>query len=197
MIGQLVPNWPCRIKSFLLYPLPTHQTVVEMLASTLRTRALGAMRRPAMARSFVAGRMLRNDGGQLTKEQREKTGTAYKLEDITGPESLVSPGAPEGEVPNDFDQATGLERLELLGLMAGTKVFDRAPLDSSRKGTMEHPIIVDSYEKYRYVGCTGSPAGSHQVLWLRPREGKVDRCWECGSVYKVNYLGIEGDDHHH
>lgn len=176
-----------------------------MLASAIRSRALfstARVARPMMkmttARSFVTTRMLRNtDGGQLTKEQREKSGAAYKLEDITGPESLVSPGSPEGEVPNDFDQATGLERMELLGLMAGTQVFDREPLDSSRKGTMENPIIVDSYEKYRYVGCTGSPAGSHQVQWLRPNVEHVGRCWECGSVYKVNYLGIEDEHHHH
>lgn len=129
-------------------------------------------------------------------ERRKQSGGAYTLADVEGPETLIGAGTPDGQVPNDFDQATGLERLELLGLAAGVKIFDHEPLDASRKGTMEDPIIVDSYDQYRYVGCTGSPAGSHQVNWMRPSVDKVSRCWECGSVYKINYLGVE-EDHHH
>lgn len=49
-------------------------------------------------------------------------------------EDLLPPGAPPGTVPTDLEQATGLERLELLGKMEGIDVFDMRPLDSSRKG---------------------------------------------------------------
>jgi hypothetical protein len=33
----------------------------------------------------------------------------------------------------------------------------------------------------RIVGCTGSPADSHDVLWLRVTTEKPSRCLECGS----------------
>lgn len=164
---------------------------LRRLATVARARSIDA------SRSFVSCAVLRSGHptGPNTKIQNDGK-AVYSLEDVEGPETLLSEGAKDGTIANDFDQATGLERLELLGRIKGVKVFDDAPLDSSRKGTLEHPIYVDSYEPYRYVGCTGSPAGSHEVQWLRPSVDKVGRCWECGSVYKVNYLGIE-DDHHH
>lgn len=47
---------------------------------------------------------------------------------------LLGPGAKEGSVPTDLDQATGLERFEIMGKMQGIDVFDMKPLDASRKG---------------------------------------------------------------
>ncbi|AMD21889.1 HFR034Cp [Eremothecium sinecaudum] len=129
--------------------------------------------------------------------QDKVTKTAQNLASVEGPETLIGPGAKEGTVPTELDQATGLARLELLGKLEGIEVFDTKPLDSSRIGTMADPIVVDSYDDYRYVGCTGSPAGSHVIMWLKPTVDKVARCWECGSVYKVNPLGVPTDDHHH
>lgn len=55
--------------------------------------------------------------------------TEVKTED-----DLLAPGAKPGTIPSDLDQATGLERLELLGKMQGYDVFDMRPLDASRKG---------------------------------------------------------------
>ena len=49
-------------------------------------------------------------------------------------EDLLPPGAQPGTVPTDLDQATGLERLEILGKMQGIDVFDMKPLDASRLG---------------------------------------------------------------
>lgn len=129
--------------------------------------------------------------------QKSVTKTAANLTEVDGPETLIGPGAKEGTVPTEVEQATGLARLELLGKMEGIDVFDTKPLDSSRIGTMENPILVETYDDYRYVGCTGSPAGSHTIMWLKPSVGKVARCWECGSVYKVNAVGVPTDDHHH
>ena len=54
--------------------------------------------------------------------------------DIKTEEDLLPPGAEIGTVPTDLDQATGLERFELLGKMQGIDVFDMKPLDASRKG---------------------------------------------------------------
>lgn len=121
--------------------------------------------------------------------------TATSLSEVHTKFDLIGKGAKEGEVPTDIEQATGLERFELLGKLEGVEVFETEPLDSSRKGTMADPILIDSYDDYRYVGCTGSPAGSHVVMWLKPTKEKVARCWECGSVYKLNYLGTDKSDH--
>jgi hypothetical protein len=48
---------------------------------------------------------------------------------------LPSSGAAPGTMPTDIEQATGLERLEILGKMQGVDIFDLSPLDASRKGT--------------------------------------------------------------
>jgi len=55
--------------------------------------------------------------------------TEVKTED-----DLIGPGAAPGTVPTDVEQATGLERLEILGKMEGVDVFDMRPLDASRLG---------------------------------------------------------------
>ncbi|CCX11392.1 Similar to Cytochrome c oxidase subunit 4, mitochondrial; acc. no. P06809 [Pyronema omphalodes CBS 100304] len=112
---------------------------------------------------------------------------------------LIGPGAKPGTVPSDIDQATGLERFEILGKMEGIDVFDMKPLDASRKGTMEDPIVVPSFGEERYLGCTGFPVDSHTVIWLTTSKDRpVERCPECGSVYKMDYVGPEeSHDHHH
>ena len=61
------------------------------------------------------------------------------------PPQLIGPGGKPGEVPSDYDQLTGLARLQLLGEMQGIKIFDDSPLDSSRLGTKADPILVQSY----------------------------------------------------
>ena len=48
---------------------------------------------------------------------------------------LPSGGAAPGTMLTDIEQATGLERLEILGKMQGVDIFDLSPLDASRKGT--------------------------------------------------------------
>jgi cytochrome c oxidase subunit 5b len=61
------------------------------------------------------------------------------------PPQLIGPGGKPGEVPSDYEQLTGLARLQLLGEMQGIKIFDDSPLDSSRLGTKADPILVQSY----------------------------------------------------
>ena len=57
--------------------------------------------------------------------------------DIKTDADLTGPGAPPGSVPSDMEQATGLERLELLGKLDGVDVFDMKPLDASRLGSFK------------------------------------------------------------
>ncbi|CAI4219005.1 unnamed protein product [Parascedosporium putredinis] len=111
---------------------------------------------------------------------------------------LIGPGTAPGVVPTDIDQSTGLERFELLGKIEGVDVFDMTPLDSSRTGTMENPIVVKSAGVEQYAGCTGSPptltslSGSAYMSKERP----IERCPECGSVYKMEFVGAEDHGHH-
>ncbi|PQE14685.1 cytochrome c oxidase subunit Vb protein [Rutstroemia sp. NJR-2017a BVV2] len=141
--------------------------------------------------------------------------------EIKNEADLVGPGAAPGTIPTDYEQATGLERLEILGKMQGVDVFDMKPLDSSRKGTdgvsisleegdvmgrnesgrtLDNPIIVKSYGDEQYAGCTGYPVDSHITIWLAmSRDRPVERCPECGNVLKMEYVGPTEDvhDHHH
>lgn len=89
-----------------------------------------------------------------------------KLEEIDSEADLLPEGAAPGTVPSDLEQATGLERLEILGKMQGIDVFDMKPLPSDRLGTLQDPIFVKSFGDEQYLGCTGVPADSHRVKWL-------------------------------
>jgi len=101
-------------------------------------------------------------------------------------------------VPTDLEQATGLERLEILGKMEGVDIFDMKPLDSSRLGTFKDPIVVRSAGDEQYVGCTGVPADSHHQLWMTlSRARPYGRCGECGNVLKMEYVGPQDDGHGH
>lgn len=57
-------------------------------------------------------------------------------------DDLLPPGALPGTTPTDVEQATGLERFELLGKMQGIDVFDMKPLDASRLGMLENAAIL-------------------------------------------------------
>ncbi|RUS13412.1 cytochrome c oxidase subunit VB-domain-containing protein, partial [Jimgerdemannia flammicorona] len=151
--------------------------------------------------------------------------------------SLIGPGGKPGSVPTNLEQATGLERLELLAKLEGKEFFDMAPLEMTHLGTKQNPIVVQSHDHYRYVGCTGKaldwelaiailvlckklmektvghtnhfhsltpfpstpgyPAESHDTIWLTVTDDDIHRCPECGSVYKLDFVGVDEPDHHH
>lgn len=56
--------------------------------------------------------------------------------EIKSDKDLLPPGAEPGTVPTDLEQATGLERLEILGKMQGIDIFDMSPLPSDRTGAL-------------------------------------------------------------
>ncbi|PFH53002.1 hypothetical protein AMATHDRAFT_55899 [Amanita thiersii Skay4041] len=156
-----------------------------MLQSTLRAARSAAL----AARALNASR---------TNALRTFSTTPRVASGGPPPPQLIGPGAKPGEVPSDYDQLTGMARLQLLGDMQGIKVFDESPLDSSRIGTKANPVLVPSYDTERHVGCTGSPADSHDVVWFRLTKERQARCTECGSVYALDYHGEEhGEDAHH
>ncbi|KAL2752370.1 hypothetical protein ACRALDRAFT_2044195 [Sodiomyces alcalophilus JCM 7366] len=163
-------------------------------AAAARRAVVAPMARRAFTTSFVQRDAVKSaDSTAATKEVKYKT-----LSEVKTDEDLIGPGAARGTTPTDLEQATGLERLEILGKMEGVDVFNMRPLDSSRTGTMEDPIHVRSAGDEQYVGCTGSPADSHTVHWLTmSRERPLERCPECGSVYTMDYVGPEDDPHAH
>ncbi|KAL0079791.1 cytochrome c oxidase subunit VB-domain-containing protein [Phycomyces blakesleeanus] len=111
--------------------------------------------------------------------------------------SSVTPGGKAGEVPTDLEQATGLERIELLAKLEGKELFDMEPLQVTHLGTPKNPIVVESHDPIRFVGCTGFPVESHDVIWINlDKSHEHDRCPECGSVFTMNFVGSE-DEHHH
>ncbi|KAF2808281.1 subunit IV of cytochrome c oxidase [Mytilinidion resinicola] len=154
-----------------------------------RRAAAGTLAKRTFASSFVArdSKPGTNVGNTMKKFEEVKT-----MEDL-----LPKTGAAPGTVPTDLEQATGLERFEILGKMEGVDVFDMKPLDSSRKGTLDNPIVVKSFGDEQYAGCTGYPADSHVVTWLTmSRDRPVERCPECGNVLKMDYVGPQDDGHH-
>ena len=87
-------------------------------------------------------------------------------------------------------------------------------------GTLDNPVLVRSAGDEQYAGCTGVPADSHGVIWLgvsripphrlksipspadlpllqMSKDRPIERCPECGSVYKMNYVGPQDDGHGH
>ncbi|KAI0103883.1 cytochrome c oxidase subunit VB [Nemania sp. FL0031] len=174
---------------------------LQRSAVAVARRAAVAPVAPAVRRSFAAS-VIRRDAKNV--ESHATVGQKVKsFEEVRTEQDLLGPGAAPGTVPTDLDQSTGLERLEILGKMQGVDIFDMRPLDASRKGTLDNPIVVKSAGDEQYAGCTGSPADSHIVTWLgMSRERPIERCPECGSVYKMDYVGPEDDghghhDHHH
>ncbi|KAI0846262.1 COX5B-domain-containing protein [Daldinia vernicosa] len=156
---------------------------------------------PVARRSFAVSAIRRDAKTGEAKNVELRTSTGQKIKtfhEIQSEDDLIGPGAAPGTVPTDLEQATGLERLEILGKMEGVDIFDMRPLDASRKGTLDNPIPVRSAGDEQYAGCTGYPADSHIVTWLgMSRQRPIERCPECGSVYKMEYVGPQDDGHGH
>ncbi|KAL1591214.1 hypothetical protein WHR41_00508 [Cladosporium halotolerans] len=157
--------------------------------STVARRAVVA--RPMVpARSFANSMRRFDSGTHGDPKPGEQSKHMKPFEEITSEHDLMPEGGKPGTIPTDLEQATGLERLEILGKMQGVDIFDMTPLDASRKGTLEDPIVVKSFGDEQYLGCTGYPADSHVVIWLTTsRDRPIERCPECGSVYKMEYVG--------
>lgn len=116
----------------------------------------------------------------------------------TANELIMGSGAQPGTIPSDFEHAVGVERLELLGKLAGKSIFSSSSPETqnlSVKGTGAAPVLVesvfdaDSIEKERIVGCSGHPKGSHEInfFWVRS-EKETTRCPECGQSFKLQLL---------
>lgn len=174
-----------------LYNVPLHSPMFLQRSAVAVARRSAI--RPIVKRTFASS-FVRRDAKVAVETSKQMK----KFEDIKSEEDLIPPGATPGTVPTDVEQATGLERFEILGKMQGIDVFDMKPLDASRKGTLDNPIVVKSFGDEQYAGCTGYPADSHVVHWLAmSRDRPIERCPECGNVLKMEYVGPQDDPHHH
>ncbi|EJD06905.1 COX5B-domain-containing protein [Fomitiporia mediterranea MF3/22] len=141
--------------------------------STLRPIARTSTRSLAAKRTFIS----------TSRVLASKDVAHHDEHHAPAPPQLYGPdNTPPDAIPTDEQQATGIERFQLLGRMEGVDVFDMHPLDSSRLGTMKDPIKVATMFPERLIGCTGSPADSHEVVWLDANITRDrHRCPECGS----------------
>ncbi|MCJ1365725.1 Cytochrome c oxidase subunit 4 [Acarospora aff. strigata] len=182
--------------------LARRTAIVPIAKRTITSTAV--RRKHIRARPFTSSEHHTNASSSTgyARQGDPKPGTPDKtmipFEEIKTEADLLPPGAAPGTVPTDLEQATGLERLEILGKMQGIDIFDMKPLDASRRGTLDNPIVVRSFGDEQYAGCTGYPADSHGVIWLTmSRDRPQERCPECGGVYVMEYVGPQDDPHAH
>ena len=100
-----------------------HIALRSTRASVLAARA-GLIRSPSSLRTFSTSTIRLSDDHHAAAP------------------SIYGVGAKPGEIPTDESQSTGLDRVQVLGLLEGVDVFDLEPLDSSRIGTLANPIKV-------------------------------------------------------
>lgn len=165
-----------------------HQPHTQTLLTSRFSRTLV---RAARQTRFISTSRVLAQGAKLESK------TAATLAEVTGPDSsLIGPGAKPGTIPTDLDQATGLERAEILGKLEGVDIFDLEKPITEGKGTFQDPYLVPTYIGYRYVGCRGKNGEDHKAYWMKVEEDKVARCWQCGTAYTAQFLGEPGHHHH-
>ncbi|KAI1925286.1 Cytochrome c oxidase subunit 4 [Ophidiomyces ophidiicola] len=169
---------------------------VQRTAFALARRSTPVRAATLARRTFSSSVVVRSS--KWDPKPGEPQGKIVPYDEIKTESDLLPPGGAPGTVPTDLEQSTGLERLELLGKMEGRDIFNSKPLDASRLGTLDNPIMVKSGGPEQYVGCTGYPVDSHSVIWLTVSQDRpMERCPECGNTVKMEYIGPKEDDHHH
>jgi hypothetical protein len=86
-----------------------------------------------------------------------------------------------------FERLVGYERIEYLRDLAGIKdrLYEDAPFRVLVRGTAARPTYIPSQADHRIVDCTGIPADSHDLFWMRVYIGKIERCPECGHALQA------------
>ena len=109
--------------------------------------------------------------------------TAPASADAPSPKMVPVPevrACPPGEMPDSYDQATGLERLEL----ENPDLFRHNEVIRGPFGTPEAPVQVESAFESRIVGCTGHAVpDDHELMWILVKKGEQCRCPLCDQVF--------------
>ncbi|KAK7207877.1 cytochrome c oxidase polypeptide IV [Myxozyma melibiosi] len=182
------------------------------VARLAAARPLAARAAPLAARSFSRSAVRANtkvsdpaatavEADDHAAAEPPAPAVSMSIDEVESEMDLFGPGATKGKVPTNLEQATGLERLELLADMAGIDLFDQVTLPSDRKGTIFDPVVIQVPVKQKYIGCTGIPADTHEIEWMSATIRRPARCVECGCVYRLEYVGpaheAAEDGHHH
>ncbi|KAL9011513.1 MAG: hypothetical protein Q9173_003640 [Seirophora scorigena] len=153
-----------------------------------RRTAITLSRRAAFTRiprrPFTTSLIRRDDGAADAKrdiktdpEKKHKrldpipgqTEDMIPFEDVQSEKDLLGPGAAPGTIPTDLEQATGLERFEILGKMQGIDVFDMKPLDASRLGTTACPLLsppVQIHKSPRAIHVAGAMTNQNDDICM-------------------------------
>lgn len=179
-------------------------------ALTLTTALPVSLRRRLSCQTKLTNSRGRGDGrgswgvGEWRRFWSSGKGPASGDDSSPSASVIAGPGARPGTIPSEFEHAVGVERLELLGQLAGRSVFSSStplmhPRGADVKGTLTDPVLVESLAASdadeaagRIVGCSGQPRGSHEIgyFWVRSAR-ECTRCPECGQAFKLQLLLAE------
>ncbi|KAL8969029.1 MAG: hypothetical protein Q9197_004561 [Variospora fuerteventurae] len=158
-------------KLFAQYLSKSHQNTTHpkmLFRRTAITLSRRAAFTPIPRRAFTTSLIRRDDGAADAKRDIKtdpekkhhrldpipgQTEDMIPFEDIKSENDLRPPGAAPGTIPTDLEQATGLERFEILGKMQGIDVFDMKPLDASRLGN-DYPTFFPQYNLFTTLRAT-------------------------------------------
>jgi hypothetical protein len=64
-------------------------------------------------------------------------------------------------------------------------------------GTEQNPVLIPSYNRFRYVSCMGGYDGQaeHEMCWLLIRQGPKHRCPLCGQIFQLWTTDSSHPDH--
>lgn len=105
---------------------------------------------------------------------------------LSTPKPVEIPGFRQsGEIPTNFQVATGNERYEYLEKLKGNEPWkEMFPISLKTQPTIDSPFELHGVDPVRYVGCTGFPADTHECLWLTVGTEAVHSCPHCGNAFK-------------
>lgn len=120
---------------------------VSRVGAPLRRSVAVQQPQRIVARSFVSSQLRSSDHAEPIIQVR--TGCGNKVIVCTlnadySPHWQQGTGGKDGQVPTDIEQATGLERFELLMKLKGEEAFSLEPLEVTRMGTVQDPVMVFS-----------------------------------------------------
>ncbi|SCZ87623.1 BZ3500_MvSof-1268-A1-R1_Chr2-2g05089 [Microbotryum saponariae] len=137
-----------------MFRLAVRSPVARVAVATPRmaTRSfLTSLRRQSEAEPIIQ-RATSDDKRPATSDRARATITTDRTAADTFPSHLPQgPGGKPGQVPTDLEQATGLERFELLMKLKGEEAFSLDPLEVTRLGTVQDPISV--FSLVRRISC--------------------------------------------
>eukprot|EP00283_Hemiselmis_rufescens_P018068 CAMPEP_0173439742 /NCGR_PEP_ID=MMETSP1357-20121228/21488_1 /TAXON_ID=77926 /ORGANISM="Hemiselmis rufescens, Strain PCC563" /LENGTH=157 /DNA_ID=CAMNT_0014405139 /DNA_START=10 /DNA_END=483 /DNA_ORIENTATION=+ len=94
-------------------------------------------------------------------------------------------------IPSDMDQATGIERAEILAEMEGKPLFEEGMVGPF--GTDSNPVMVESIYEERIVGCPGdcdkgNTAVNNEMRWFLVTSAQPYKCASCGQVFALKKI---------